>query len=239
LYSYNDTGVTIPSNDPGNGNFSLNGPFLTASIITLSRTDYLTRDVSGWLATWNASTNIVKGTLHFVRRADDKVFSYFNVNDVSGYANHFAIFVTNIANAGTHTYDLYEVSFVRTGDSGYSGRSGYSAYSGYSGFSGYSGYSGFRVTQDIQVTVVIPATVDTVALVVIQDTVDTADLADTRPLVDILAIVPILVTVHILVTVASAVIVDLVATLASVVIQVLAKAVIADSVVTVVCLVQA
>jgi hypothetical protein len=69
--------------------------------------------LSGWLATWGASTNPIEGSLNFVNRFDQTKFSFFNITAVSGYTNHFAVWVTNIANGGSPTYDIYEVSYTQ------------------------------------------------------------------------------------------------------------------------------
>jgi hypothetical protein len=137
-----------PSTDPGSTFINPNtGLFSNPTWISISKTDYLNRNLSGWLATWGSSTNPIEGSLNVVYRDDQTKFSFFNITAVSGYANHFTVWVTNTANAnvGTPTYGIYEVSFTRTGDSGYSGYSGTSGFSGYSGFSGsgVSGYSGY------------------------------------------------------------------------------------------------
>jgi hypothetical protein len=133
IWNFSDIFVVTPSSDnPGTGAFGLNSvAFSSTTILTINRTDNLSRNVSGWLANWGASTNAVEGHLNFVSRNAITAFANFNVTAVSGYTNHIAVWVTHLASGGTHNYfDDYEVGFVRAGDVGTSGFSGYSGSGG-------------------------------------------------------------------------------------------------------------
>lgn len=117
--------TTTTDSDPGAGKLRLsNATQNAATVIRTDLTDINGADVSGFLDTWDASTNTVKGNLKLAKLGDPTKFITYSLSaraTPSGYRN-FTVSVIAYSAANPFTNgDTLVLGFVRAGDAGSAG----------------------------------------------------------------------------------------------------------------------
>lgn len=108
------------SGDPGTGSVLVdNATLSSATSISLSETDGLGSDVSGWLATWDDSSSTGKGHIHISKVGSPGDFVIFSVSgtitDQGAYDDYTVAYVDG--NGTFASGDNISVQFYRNGDS--------------------------------------------------------------------------------------------------------------------------
>jgi hypothetical protein len=147
-------GTNIADSDPGGGYLKFNSA-TPASVthIYIDDQDMVGAVCTGFFATWDDSTNTVKGNLS-IRAANSTLnLQTYNLTAVSAKAGYYDISVTPVVTSTLPTIDLIlSVNFSRAGDAGTSGTSGSAGSHGTSGTSGLTGSSGTSGTSGTGVT---------------------------------------------------------------------------------------
>jgi len=108
--------------DKGTGKVWLNnGTRSSATILYIDDNDVDSTDVSAYIATWDdSSTTSMRGYVKIYQRADNSIFSIFNISGASTDATAYhKIAVSHIVSVGTIAdEDPIDVFFSRTGDAG-------------------------------------------------------------------------------------------------------------------------
>lgn len=118
-----DTSIVMA--DPGLGDFRLNNA--TVSSVTEIAFDAAMAqtgdpDISDYLATWDDSTNTVKGQLTLIKKGEPQTFALFNVTNVVDNTGWLQVTVTHVASNDTFSSaDNIDTFFARAGDVGAAG----------------------------------------------------------------------------------------------------------------------
>ena len=106
--------------DPGAGNFRMNNATVanvTAIAFDATMNQTGNPDISDYLATWDDSTNTVKGQLTLIKNGEPETFALFNVTAVADNTGWLQITVVHVASNGTFSAsDNIDTFFARSGD---------------------------------------------------------------------------------------------------------------------------
>jgi hypothetical protein len=114
---------TTTAEDPGTSEFRLNNATVaSATVITVSAnsSDNSAPDMSDWVASWDDSTNSIRGTIMIGELSDPSTFAIFNVTGaITDSTTHLDIPVTYVTGGGAFTASTkYIFDFSRTGNLG-------------------------------------------------------------------------------------------------------------------------
>lgn len=109
--------------DPGTGTFRLNNTtpnLATAAAISATSGDAGNPDLSDWIASWDASSNGVKGQLILTDTSDpNNVIIFYITGSVTDNSTWLQMTLTNVEQSGSMTDGTtYHVTFTRAGDVG-------------------------------------------------------------------------------------------------------------------------
>lgn len=120
-----DTGTG--NSDPGNGAVRLNNAtYASATAIYIDNVDVGGTTLTGLYATWDDSSNSVKGTIQLLSRSDPAAKWIGHVTAVSAQSGYYAITVTHVASSGVFPTTVGDIAvmFARAGDKGDTGAPG-------------------------------------------------------------------------------------------------------------------
>jgi hypothetical protein len=125
LYDF-DSSTTMA--DPGAGELRLNdGTVGSVTAIAFSNrsNDSGNPDISDYIATWDDSTNTIKGYLSITKGGTPATFAIYSVSAVADNTAWLQVTVAHIASNGSWTAadDMY-IDFIRSGDAGLTGATG-------------------------------------------------------------------------------------------------------------------
>jgi hypothetical protein len=136
--------ATDTATDPGAGEFRLNNATLaSATQIAIDDLDADTSDISAFIATWDDSTNAVKGHLTVQGITDATDFAIYQIDSLTDQTSYTQLDVTHIDSSGTWSNgDSYILIFSRAGDKGEVGVTGDKGDTGQKGQKGEVGVTG-------------------------------------------------------------------------------------------------
>lgn len=122
-YTYS---TTTTAADPGAGFLRLNNATISSvTALYISETDGDANAIGAFLATWDDSTNTIKGTITIRSVADPTVFAVFNATALVDNGAWDTITITHLTSGGTWTNAMaVTVEFARAGDVGATGATG-------------------------------------------------------------------------------------------------------------------
>ncbi len=119
-----DSDTTIA--DPGVGNIRFdNAAYTSVTQVALSSQTSASGnpDISGYINTWDDSTNTSKGYLQVTSRLSQQNFAILEITSITDNSGWFTVDVTHNSSNGTITGSV-SISFFRTGDKGLDGANG-------------------------------------------------------------------------------------------------------------------
>jgi hypothetical protein len=146
---------TATSGDPGSGTLLVNNATLaSATAINISETDANGAGVAAWLATWDDSTNTIRGYIHITKVGAPGQFMIYAVSgSLTDNGTYDTLTITHVASNGSFASGQnVSVLFYRTGDKGDTGATGATGASGVD--------AGVRYNFDSSTTMVDPGTGD-------------------------------------------------------------------------------
>lgn len=127
--------------DPGAGKLKFDKATLSEAIaLRISETDADGNALAAYLATFDDSTNVVKGTIVLRKTGDPKGFAIFNVSGaLVDNGTWDSLTVTYVLSAGLVDKDEVTLEFIRAGDVGSAGEKGAAGEKGEKGATGTEG----------------------------------------------------------------------------------------------------
>lgn len=116
-----DYSTNVNMSDPSSGNFRFNNSTISlATAMAISATSADSLDLRAFIATWDDSTNSVKGSLTIRKTSDASVFTVFNITgSTTDNTSWLQLVLTYVTGSGTFSNtDECTITFARAGDLG-------------------------------------------------------------------------------------------------------------------------